>query len=158
MTVQNVFYFDNSFTMGTSQHDIGPLHVGPCNRILHGEVHGTSSKVSENLTVPFTLNNDLLYGLQWVAHGAAPQAVLTSPPGDQWLWRIAMAQNNDLQIGWGPQSTNTTVQTAFSLHQVWRGQGIKPAADIDVYLSFQAMFGVSTQAFGFLGAFNITYE
>lgn len=152
MVAKNIFYFDNTFAGATTQRDIGPLHVGPCNRVFRARCRGELSLQSFNPAVPFTTENDLVWGLQWVAHGAAPLDVLTSAVDDHWFFRRAFTLTNDVSRGWGPSSVTGTVQGSDPMNDEYRGQSIKPAGDIDMFISFRAAFGILGGTFICLGA------
>lgn len=158
MTGHILWFFDNTFASAATQQDIGPFNPGTVNRIFEVSVHGLLSHESSPVNTPYVVGDDLLWGLQWVAHGAGSQAILTSAPGDQWLWRQNVAYRNDWATTFAPSSATGVLQTAQSLWQDYKGQGNKPGSNIDVYISVQSAFGVTTGPILLLGSIDFLYE
>lgn len=158
MVAKNIFYFDNTFAGAATQRDIGPLHVGPTNRVFRARCHGELSLQSFNTSVPFTTANDLIWGLQWVAHGASPLDVLTSAVDDHWFFRRAFTLTTDVSRGFVTPGTTATIQGSDPMDDQYRGQFIKPAGDIDFYVSMKAAFGILTGTFICLGAVEVGYD
>lgn len=157
MPNHNIFYFDNTFAAMNVPNYIGPFHPGNVNRFVGAECHGECSGGTFNTSVGFVTANDIMWGLQWVAHGAAPISVITGAVDDHWLWRQNLGTKTDLVRGWGPQSTTATIESIDSLWARWRGQGIKPVADIDLYIACQSSFGLVLSATLWLGSVDIWF-
>jgi hypothetical protein len=155
---KGIFYFDNTFAGAVAQRDVGPLHPGTVNRAFRAACRGELSFQSFNPAVPFTTEDDLVWGLQWVNHGAAPVSVITSLYDDHWFWRHALTLTSDVTRGWGPQSTTGTIQGSDPLDDEWRGQSVKPGVDIDLYVSIQASFGIVGGTFTMLGTVELVWE
>lgn len=158
MPLTTIFYFDNTFAGAVAQRDVGPLHPGNVNRAFRAACRGELSLQSFNAGAPYITENDLLWGLQWVNHGSSPASVLTSPVDDHWFWRHALTLTNDVTRVWSPSTANGVVQGSDPLHDEYRGQRIKPVADIDLYISIQASFGLLTGTFIMLGSVEFAWD
>jgi hypothetical protein len=156
--VRTIFYFDNTFAGGGVQRDVGPLHPGSVNRVFRAACRGELSLQSFTPGSSFNTQNDLLWGLQWVNHGSAPLDVLTSAVDDHWFWRHALTLTNDVTRTWAPSSATGVVQGSDPLHDEYRGQYIKPAADIDLFISIRASFGLLTGTFIMLGSVEFAWD
>lgn len=158
MTGHILWFFDNTFASAATQQDIGPFNPGTVNRIFQIEVRGMISGQSFPAAQPYVVSDDLLWGIQWVAHGAGPQSILTSAPGDQWPWRHNIGFNNDTTHTFAPSSATGVVQDIVSLREQYCGQGIKPGSNIDVYISVQSAFGITTGPILLLGSIDFLYD
>lgn len=158
MTGQILWFFDNTFTNPTVQNNIGPFNPGVVDRIFRAEVSGELSYTSTTITHPFTTTSDLVWGLQWVAHGGSPQAILTSTPSSQWLWRQNVGSRTDITHVFAPSSATGVSQVDASLAMSYSSQGNRPGSNIDVYLSVQAGFGVITIPILLIGSINFFFD
>lgn len=145
MTNHNLWYFSQTISTPTTQENIGPFTTVVNGRIIKASVHAQLSVQSSNPSVPFVSVNDILWGLQWVLTGNAPENVQTSAVTDNWLWRHAVGTENTARVGWGPSTTSGTTQGEGPLTEVYRGQGIKPAGSIDIYISYISNFGITSE-------------
>jgi hypothetical protein len=158
MVAHILWYFDNTTATPNVQLNVGPLHPGAVAAIYKAHVHGNMSFQSFNAAVPWQEVMDVQWGFQYVPHGSAPTDILTSASDDHWLWRHAIATKNDLSRAFAPSTASGVIQSTFSLIDTFRGQGNRPGADIDVYLSFRDLFGLTSTAFQVIGTIDFYYE
>ena len=158
MPARDIFYLQNTFAGAATQRNIGPLAINGANRVFMTRCRGEVSYQSFNPTVPYTTENDTVWGLQWVARGAAPLDVLVSLFDDHWFWRHQLTSTTDVTRAWGPTTTSGTVQGSDPLTEEYRGQFIKPGTDIDMYVSFKAAFGALVSSFLVTGTIEISWD
>lgn len=158
MPVKTLFYFDNTWVGAVTQRDVGPLSPGPVNRVFQAKCRGEISFQSFTAVTPFTTENDIIWGLQWVSHGASPEDVLTSADDDHWFFRHALTLTTDVSRAWAATSTSGVIQGTDPLVDQYRGQSIKPADNIDLYVSLKAGFGIVSTQFTVLGAVEFAWD
>lgn len=158
MPTHILWYFDNNTSTPATQLDVGPFNPGNVSHIYKGYVHGNMSFLSFTTASHWQEVVDMVWGLQYVDHGAGPENILTSATDDHWLWRHAVAMNNDLSRAFTPSTDSFEVQSTFSLIETYRGQGNKPGGDIDVYLSFDSIFGVTSDHYQVIGSIDFYFD
>lgn len=158
MTGHILWFFDNTFASAATQQDIGPFNPGSVTRIFRAAVHGELAYQSSLIGHPFVSASDLLWGLQYVAHGASPLNALTSGPNNQWLWRQNVSTRSDTVKAFAPSSATGVSQGANSLFEEYSSQGNKPGGNIDVYLSVVSVFGIAVAPILLLGSIDFLYD
>lgn len=153
-----LWFFDNTFASAATQQNIGPFNPGTVDRIFKVAVRGQISFQSSAVANPYVTANDILWGVQWVAHSGSPQNIQTSAPGDQWFWRNNVANRTDTLHVFAPSSATGVSQAVNSLEQDYCSQGNRPGANIDVYVSVIANFGISVAPILLLGSIDFFYD
>lgn len=153
-----LWFFDNTFSSAATQQNIGPFNPGTVNRIFKAAIRGQISYQSSTVAQPYVTANDILWGLQYVAHGASPLSAASSAPSDQWLWRCNVANRTDTLHVFAPSTATGVSQAVVSLKEDYHGQGNRPGGDIDVYVSVLSSFGISVGPILLLGSIDFFYE
>lgn len=153
-----LWYFDNTSSTPATQLDVGPFNPGNVFNIFKAYVHGNMSFLSFTVASHWTEAIDMVWGLQYVNHGAGPTNILTSASDDHWLWRHAVGTSNDLSRAYGPSTSDGEIQSTFSLIENFRGQSNKPQNDIDVFLSFDSIFGATSDTYHVIGSIDFYYD
>lgn len=151
-------YFNNTSSTPSTQLDIGPFNIGTVNRFFKAYCHGNMSFTSFTTAAHWMEVQDMLWGMQYVDHGSAPTNVLTSTSDNHWLWRRTVAMNTDLSRPFAPATDSVEIQSTFALIETYRNQGNKPEADIDVYLSFRSIFGLTSDTYQVIGSIDMFFD
>lgn len=147
MTNHALWYWQDTVSTPGTQFDIHIASLTSFGRVTAILAYGQLSSQSGNVTPPFVTASDLLWGIQYVPSGNTPLDILTSAPTDQWFWRHMVAENNDQRQGFDTPSTTATTQASFSLKERYQGQGNRPNAAIDIYVSFRSVFNITVSPF-----------
>lgn len=158
MSTHILWFFDNTSSTPGTQLDVGPFNPGTVDKLEKAYVHGNMSFLSFTTGAHWQEVQDLGWGLQYVPHGSAATSLTTSVSDDHWLWRHAVAMNNDLSRPFAPSTATFEVQSTFSLIDTYRSQGNRPGADIDVYLSFVDLFGLTTDTYQVIGSIDFWFD
>lgn len=157
MTTHTLWFYQNTVASPTPQHNEGPFTVTPTGPLLKAYVHGEVNFKSSNVTVPFVSADDMIWGLQWVYHGAGAEDLLTSATDNHWLWRHALANNDDVAQTWAPDTADGVTTKGYPSVETYRGQSVRPGAEIDLYLSLATMFGTTTQSYYLSGTIELYF-
>jgi hypothetical protein len=158
MTGHILWYFDNSTSTPATQVDAGPFNPGVVERIFKVYVHGNMSFQSFATSNGWIEQQDLGWGAYWVPHGGAHLDIRIAASDDHWFWRHAVATNNDMSRPFAPSTDTASIQSTFSLIDTYRGQGLKPGVDIDVYVAFSSLFFLTTDPYQCIGSVDFFYE
>lgn len=142
--------FSNPTWLSSAQLNIGPYAVGSVTTLLRAEIRGKVNFQAVALSALSVEANWLMFGLQWVLHGAAPLDVITSADGDHWLVRERIGDTGSA-AAWAPSSDVFGYIKGYHMGADWAGQ-IPIGSIIDFYVSFNSAEGVVVPNYNTFGS------
>jgi hypothetical protein len=134
-------YMYGTCTTPTTQFDQGPWVVGAIDKVVGALVRGSLSYDIATESTSTTIVEPIMWGLQWVHHGAASLDIVSSVDGLQWLFREHLVPSGWKAV-WAPSTDTAAVAVDLPLKQDWYGQ--LPVNDtVDFYLSFGNAYALS---------------
>lgn len=140
-TQKEVVYPTVAAFSGAGAVFFGPYPSGTVNKLLRAEVHGAANYQGLAVGASSVFTNQLLWGLQWVAHGAGALDPVTSSDDDHWLIR-QQTGDQSYATSWAPSTATAGVLSGVQLAGSWAGQ-LPIGASIDLFLALKSDTGLA---------------
>lgn len=148
-TQKEVVYPSTASFNAAGQLNFGPYPSGVISKLLRAEVRGQINFQAVTVGAASVDANFQLFGLQWVAHGAAALNVVSSADDDHWLIR-EQTGTNDARIFWTPAANTISRMRSYVTKADWAGQ-LPIGVSADLYLSFNSPTGVVIDNMNYFG-------